>query len=150
MTAQSNDIKSKKSITSVRKRVRLQERKHLFHQSKIQEKLLQLSSSISLMSNKEICSLISRRTIAIINLSSKHSQKSINHFNLDRKQKRKRSEEIEQNYTLEIKDAVCTSFQRRKSFIRKHQRISSAKRVIATCEGLRDDIKHRDVNSIQR
>ena len=81
---------------------------------------------------------------------SKRLQKLINFLNLNRKRKWKRNEKLEQNYILEIKGVACTSSQRRESFIRKRQRTSFAKRVIATRKGLRNDIKNRDVDFIQR
>lgn len=81
-------------------------------------------------------------------LRSKHSQKSVNSFNLDRK--RKRSEELKQNHEPEIKEAAHTSFQAQKRFTWKRQRISPAKCVVedATCTDLRSDIKNNDVNLI--
>jgi hypothetical protein len=80
----------------------------------------------------------------------KRPQESVNPSNLDRKRKRKRSEELGQNYTPEAKGAACTPSQRWESPTRKRQRTSPAKRAVATRTGLRSDSKNRDVNPIQR
>ncbi|MCJ1425257.1 hypothetical protein MMC29_003145 [Sticta canariensis] len=126
--AQPRGIKRKKSVTPIRKSARLQERKQL----EIQEQLFQLPSPISLTHDKE------------------RPQESVNPSNLDRKRKRKRSEELGQNYTPEAKRAACTPSQRRESPTRKRQRTSSAKRAVATRTDLRSDTKNRDANPIQR
>ena len=80
----------------------------------------------------------------------KRPQESFNPSNLDRKRKRKRSEELGQNYTPEAKRAAYTPSERRESLTRKRQRTSPAKRAVATRTGLRSDTKNREVNPIQR
>ncbi|MCJ1428837.1 hypothetical protein MMC29_006748 [Sticta canariensis] len=126
--AQPRVIKRKRSVTPVRKSARLQERKHPCQQPEIQP--FQLPSPTSLTPGKE------------------RPQEPVNPSNLDRK--RKRSEELVQNYTPEAKGAACTPSQRRESTTRKRQRTSPASRAVATRTSLRSDTKNRDVNPIQR
>ena len=81
-------------------------------------------------------------------LRPKLPQESVNPSNLDRK--RKRSEELGQNYTPKAQEAACIPSQRRESPTRKRQRTSPANRAVATRTGLRSDTKSHDVNPIQR